>query len=354
MIGKLVDKRSETIALLKVEIQNSLKLAIPSILTQLAETAIGFVDLVMIGWLGSEILAAGGLGVITFQTFFYIGAGLFEGLGALMAEAFGREDIEDVRKLTVQGFWIGIVFSLPIAFLLWHFGSILSLLGQEEKIARGAEIYLRAIAWGFPAALSLVILKEMATAGDRPQFITIIMTISVPLGALANYLLMFGYFGFPALGLAGAGWASTIIFWLTFLIVLAYMKFHPHWQKYQLFNRFWYGDRDTFFKILKIGIPLAVQFGAELGLFTLAAFLMGYLGTANLAAHEITLSIFELAIIVPFGFSYSTAIRVGRRLGLNDKENIKNTLLIDLFLNTIITSMIALILWLFASPIISI
>lgn len=354
MIIKLIHQRREAIALLKVEIQNALKLAIPSVLTQLAETATGFVDLMMMGWLGTEALAAGGLGVITFQVFFHIGTGLFEGLGALAAEAFGREDIKEVRKLTIQGLWLCTILSLPIMLLLWNLGYILSLLGQKEQIARNAEIYLRAILWGLPAVLGLFILKEVATAGNRPQFIATIATVAVPLNALANYSLMFGHFGFPALGLAGAGWSSTVIFWLTFLMALAYTQFHPHLNKYQVFKVLWYGDNDTFLKIFKLGIPLAIQFGAEFGLLTLLALFMGYLGTDNLAAHEITFSVFELAIIVPFGFSYSTAIRIGQRLGLKNIESIKNTLLLDLFLNTLIGNIIALIIWLFSSQIISI
>ncbi|WP_204103230.1 MULTISPECIES: MATE family efflux transporter [Spirulina sp. CCY15215] len=335
-------------------IESSLKLAIPSVLTQFAEKAIGFIDLVMMGWLGSEALAAGGLGVIALYMFIDIGTGLCEGLGALTAEAFAREDIEEIRKLTIQGLWLNLFFSLPMMVILWHLGSILPLLGQEETIARGAQIYLQAIVWGLPAALGIVIFKEVATACDRPQFITIITAISVPLSALANYALIFGHWGFPALGLAGAGWASTIIFTLTFFTILGYMQFHPDFQKYQLFNSLWYGDRDLFAKIIKIGVPLAIEFGAELGLFILAAFFMGYLGTANLAAHEITLSVFELATVIPFGFSYSTTVRVGQKLGLNNIEGIKNSLLIDLFLNAIVTGILAVAIWLFSPQIISI
>ncbi|WP_204102661.1 MULTISPECIES: MATE family efflux transporter [Spirulina sp. CCY15215] len=349
---ELIQKRSRVI--LQTEIQNSLTLAIPAILTQLAETAIGFIDLVMMGWLGSEALAAGGLGVITFYTFTYIGTGLFEGLGALVAEAFGREDIEEIRKLTIQGLWLNLIFSLPMMLFLWHLGSILPLLGQEEKIASSVTIYLQAIVWGFPAALGIVLFKGVTIACDRPQFLTIITAISVPLSALANYILIFGHWGFPALGLAGAGWASTIIFGLTFFIILGYLQFHPDFQKYQFFNSLWYGDRHLFSKILKIGIPISIQFGSELGLFLCTSLFMGYLGTANLAAHEITLSIFELAIVIPFGFSYATVVRVGQRLGSNNIESSKNAVLIDLLLNAVITSIIALFIWLFPEQIIAI
>ncbi|MGK7925224.1 MAG: MATE family efflux transporter [Spirulina sp.] len=344
--------QSQSRLIIQTEIKDSLKLAIPSILTQFAGTTIGFVDMIMMGWLGSEVLAAGGLGVIIFYIFIDIGTGLFEGLGTIAAEAFAREDSEEIRKVTIQGLWLSLIFSLPMMLILWNIGSILTLFGQEETIAHDAKIYLQALVWGFPAELGIVILKEVATACNRPQFITIVTVISVPLGALANYALMFGHFGFPALGLAGAGWASTIIFGLTFLTISGYIQFHPDFQQYQFFNSLWYGDRKTFLKILEIGIPIGIQFGAELGLFVFVAFFMGYLGTANLVAHEISISIFELAIIIPFGFSYSTAIRVGQKLGLQNIEGIKNAVLIDLFFNALATGIVTIAIWLFSSQII--
>ncbi|MGK7928971.1 MAG: MATE family efflux transporter [Spirulina sp.] len=349
---ELIQRRSRLI--LQTEIQSSLRLAIPSILTQFAETAIGFVDTVMMGWLGSESLAAGGLGVILLYLFIDISKGLFDGLGAIAAEVFAREDIEQLRKLTVQGLWLCLILSLPMMLTIWHLGSILTRLGQEEQIVRLATIYLRAIVWGLPAALGLIALKEIATSCDRPQFFTLVTVISIILNGFVNDILMFGHLGFPALGLAGAGWSSTIIFWLTFAIVVGYMQCHADFQQYQLFKILWYGDRELFLKILKIGVPIGIKYGVELIMFAWAALLMGYLGTESLAAHEIAKSIFELAIVIPWGLSYSTVVRVGQRFGLNDRKGIENALSIDLFLSAILATLIALIIWLFSRQIISI
>lgn len=346
--------QEKTYLKLRTEIKSTLNLAIPLILTQFAETAIAFVDLIMMGWLGTEILAAGGLGAITFAALIYISAGLFYGLGAIAAVAFTQKNIEKIRTLLIQGLWIGFIFAVPIALLLWHFGSILTLLGQEERIAHYAEIYLRAIVWGLPATLGFIAIKEVANACDRPQFLTIIAAIAVPINGLANYTFMFGHFGFPALGLAGAGWSSTFVFWLMFLSGIGYLQFHPDFREYRFFDRLWFSDRSTFWEILKLGIPIGIQLGSEFGIFAFIALLMGYLGTENLAAHEITVSVLDIAILIPIGFSHATAIRVAQQRGNHNLEGIKTTFLVVFLLNIAIASLISLALWMFAPQIIAI
>lgn len=213
------------------EIRNTLQLAVPLGGIQLAEASIGFINTVMMGLLGVQSLAAGALGAITFYTLTLICMGVAEGASPLAAEAFGANNLERIPRLLAQGMWLVVMVSLPMMLLTWNLDSILMLLGQEKNIVALSSTYLRAIVWGFPAATGFFIMKEIATALNRPQLISAIALISIPLNITANYLLIFGKLGLPALGLAGIGWASVCVFWVNFLAAAAILGFHPWFRE---------------------------------------------------------------------------------------------------------------------------
>lgn len=203
------------------EVRATLNLAVPLGAIQLAEAAVSFVNTVMMGLLGIQFLAAGVLGVITFYTLTFICMGVVEGASPLATEAFGAGKCDRIRQIFAQGVWLVVVLSLPMMLLTWHLDLILMLLGQQENTVALASTYLRAIVWGLPAAVGFFILKEVATAVNRPQLISAIALISIHLNITANYVLLFGKLGLPALGLAGIGWASTFVFWVNFIAAAA-------------------------------------------------------------------------------------------------------------------------------------
>ena len=205
------------------EAKACLHLAIPLAAAQLAQAATNFFDTLMMGWLGTETLAAGALGAISFSTFLLITTGIISVVGALVAVAFGSGEIDRVSRLACQGLWLSTALSIPVMILLWYSGSILMLMGQEPSNVILAETYLRSIVWGFPAAMGFAVLKNVVSALNQPHSVTIITVSGVLLNVVGNYVLMFGKFGFPALGLAGIGWASTISFWVTFAAAVGFI-----------------------------------------------------------------------------------------------------------------------------------
>ncbi|TAF07920.1 MAG: MATE family efflux transporter [Nostocales cyanobacterium] len=304
------------------EVRATLQLAVPLGGIQLAEASVSFINTVMIGFLGIEFLAAGALGIITFYTLIFICMGIVEGASPLAAEAFGMGKIDRIRQLFAQGLWLIAALCLPIMFLVWHLDSILLLSGQQENTVLLSSTYLRAIMWGFPAAIGFFVIKEVATAINRPQIISAIALSSIPLNILINYLLIFGKLGLPPLGLAGIGWAGTFVYWVNFLAAAAIIAFHPWFKEYKLFAALQF-NRDIFAQLWQNGWPLGLEYASTLFLFTLIALLSGYMGTTLLAANEIVVQIIEVSLIVPTAISYATMTRVGQMIGQNDPGGAK-------------------------------
>lgn len=327
------------------EAQACLQLGIPLAAAQLSEAATNFVDTVMMGLLGSQVLAAGALGAITFATLILIGTGIVSAVGAITAVAFGEENLDRVRCVANQGLWLGAAFSVPIVLLIWNLGPILRQLGQDPNTVALAETYLRTIVWGYPAAIAFAVLKNVVSALNRPNVFIAIAIGGVLLNGVGNYVLMFGKFGFPALGLAGIGWASTFSFWARFIAVVCFIQLNKDFKRYDIFRHWYRFEAKIFRELVQMGWPIGVLFTVESGLFTATAYLMGYLGTVTLAAHQIAIQTAAITYMVPVGISYATTMRVGQMKGRNDPIGAQRAGFVGIALGAIFMGTMALIMW---------
>ncbi len=334
------------------EIFTILQLVVPLGGIQLAETAISFINTMMMGLLGIESLAAGALGAITFYTLTFICIGILEGASPLAAEAFGSGETDRIPRFLAQGFWLILFLSLPMMFLIWHLDSILMLFGQPESTIILARTYLRAIVWSFPAAIGFSILTEIATVLNRPQLISAIALTCIPLEIFTNYVLIFGKLGFPALGLAGIGWASTFVFWVTFLAAALTLIFHPSFKEYKLLSALKF-DPELCAELWHNGWPVGLEYASTFFLFTLIALLSSYMGTSMLAANEIVVETIELSLIVPIAISYAAMTRVGQMIGENDFMGVKIIGYVVMSIGVVIMSLMAIILWFFPEQIVN-
>ena len=163
--------------------------------------------------------------------------------GAIAAEAHGAQDHDRVSRITIQGLWLSFSIAIPIMVLVWHLDIVFRLFGQQASTIDGAMAYLQAIVWGLPAALGVFVFKEILTALSRPGLLILLMGLSIPLNIGLNYGLTYGKWGLPALGLAGIGWASTVVFWLSFGVALLALLALPTLRQLRLLRRWWRCDR---------------------------------------------------------------------------------------------------------------
>lgn len=339
---------------LLAEIRASLLLAAPLALTQLSESGMSAVNAAMMGLLGTQFLAGGSLGAIAFLTLLMICYGILSVGGALAAEAFGANKIEEVGLIASQGLWLAAFLSIPAMLLMWHADSLLLLLGQEETNVLFAKTYLQTIVWGFPAALGLLVLKDVASAVNSPRLITVVMLAALLLTAPVNYIFMFGELGFPNLGLAGVGWGTTFVFWLAFIMGLSLLVLHAKVREYKLFSNLYNFDRKIVFEIFLLGWPVAFQFAGEMVLLNVTAWLMGYLGTELLAAHEIAIETAEICLVAPMAIGYAAMARVGQTIGEKNALGARRAAMVCAAIGLVFTSFVALILWLFPDRIVGI
>ena len=301
-----------------------LSLAWPLILTNLSQIALATTDVIMMGWLGPDTLAAGALGANLNFACLIFGIGLVTATSPLIAIELGRRrhSVREVRRTVRQGFWAAIVFAIPAWFLLWHAEWILLHLGQEPRLAAGAASYLHTFQWSLLPFLFYLGLRNFVSALERPLAPLWISGAAVGLNAFLVWVLMFGRLGVPPLGLPGAGIATTITNLFMVAGLAGIISLDRRFRRYRLFGRFWRADWPRFREIWRIGLPIAFTLGFEVTIFNAAVFLMGIIGADSLAAHSIAIQIASVAFMVPLGLGNAATVRVGLAFGSADREGI--------------------------------
>ncbi|WP_119391102.1 MATE family efflux transporter [Phyllobacteriaceae bacterium SYSU D60012] len=298
----------------------TLQLAWPMVLTNLAQTAMIVTDVVFIGRLGPQALAASSLAVNIYHTFTFFAFGLVSAVAPMVAREKGarRHEVREIRRIVRQGLWTVIAVSIPAILLLWHGDRFLLAIGQEPALSAEAGKYLRALVWALPSFLGFVVLRFFISALERPQWAFVIAIGGILLNALGNWLLVFGNWGFPALGLVGSGLASAIATLLMFIGMAAVVTFDRHFRRYHVLGRFWQADWSRFKAIWRLGLPIGLIIAFETSVFNAAAFLMGWLGEAELAAHAIAIQIAAITFMTPLGMAQAATVRVGLAYGAGD------------------------------------
>ena len=294
-----------------------LSLAWPLVLTNLSQIALATTDVIMMGWLGPDALASGALGANLNFAFLIFGIGLVTATAPLIAIELGRRRhaVREVRRTVRQGLWAAIAFTIPVWVILWQTESILIALGQQPHLARGAASYLHTFQWSFLPFLFYIVLRNFVSALERPLAALWISFAAVGVNAFLVWVLMFGKLGAPALGLPGAGIATTVTNLFMVFGLAGLIRIDRRFRRYHLFGRFWRPDWPRFREILRIGLPIAFTLGFEVTIFNAAVFLMGLISAASLAAHSIAIQIASVAFMVPLGLGNAATVRVGLAFG---------------------------------------
>jgi len=306
------------------ELRATLALGWPLILTNVAQNALMTSDVILMGWLGSEAVAAGALGTNLYFAFLIFGIGLVSATSPLIAEELGRKrhSVREVRRTVRQGFWAAITVAIPIWIVSWNGERLLLATGQEPALAHGAGEYMRALQWSLLPFLFYLVLRSFLSALERPGWALVIGLLAVPVNFGAAYALMFGKFGMPELGLIGAGVGTVISSTFMFVSLALVISIDRQLKRYHLFGRFWRPDWPRYRTLWRIGVPIGMTLAFEVTIFNAAAILMGRIGASELAAHAIALQIASFCFMVPFSFGQAVTVRVGRAYGAQDPDAI--------------------------------
>jgi MATE family multidrug resistance protein len=297
----------------------------PLALTNLAQIAMGTTDVMMMGRLGPDTLAAGALGTNLYFVALIFGLGLSNAAAPMIARELGRgaTRVRVVRKIVQQGFWSAGCLAIPCWLVLWWSEPLLNAMGQDAVLSALAGPYVHALQWALFPSWCYLVLRSFVSGLERPAPALVIAAAAVLFNAAANWCLMLGHCGFRPLGITGSGFAtllsSILMFAALSFVVCAVRPF----RRYRLFAGFWRPDWPLFRALWRLGLPMAATLSFEVTMFNAAVFLMGLIGAASLAAHSIAIQLAALTFMVPLGIGQAVGVRVGRAYGAGDREAIR-------------------------------
>ncbi len=302
----------------------TLVLGLPLAGSQLAQFMLHVVDTIMMGWYGITELAAVVMGTSSFFIIFIFGAGFAQAVMPMVATALGRGDEGQVRRDTRMAMWLSIGYGVASYPLFWWSEAILLALGQNADVARLAQDFLRIAALGMVPALLVLALRNYLSALERTQVALWVTIAAVIVNIIINWMLIFGNWGAPELGVRGAAIASVAVQVLSLIALGLYAGWLPALRRFRLFQRFWRPDWVAMRQVFRLGWPIGVTSLMEGGLFQASFLMMGWIGTVELAAHGIALQVVAMTFMVHIGLSSAGTVRVGRAHGAGEARTLRD------------------------------
>ncbi|MEU0386143.1 MATE family efflux transporter [Streptomyces chartreusis] len=313
-------------------------LAVPLALTQLAQVALTTTDTVMMGLMGAEALAGGGLAMVVFNQLRTMGVGLVTAVGNQVSAASARADdeeelteaaVEEVRDVVRAALALATLAGVAGALVILLIGRALAYLGQDPEVVDTAWPLLLALAPGLVPCLWFQAIRQFSVGMRRPQALLQITIASVAVNAALNWVFIHGTWGLPKLGLPGIGLATSLVYALTCVALYVSARRDPRLAPL-LDIRFWKARPATLRRLTGLGVPIAATYGSEAGFFSVVALLIGTFGSAALAAHTAVNQLIYIVFQVAVGLSHAASLNVSRELALDRiaaARRIKNTAL---------------------------
>jgi multidrug resistance protein, MATE family len=305
-----------------------LRIAIPVVMAELGWMAMGVVDTIMVGPLGPQAIGAAGVGNSMHFAFAIFGMGVLLGLDTLVSQAFGARNIRECHRLFFDGLAVAGLMALPILALLAGVWYAIPSLGFHDAVKPLLESYFGIVILSTPFLLAYAACRRYLQGMHAVTPVMFALLTANLINAAANWTLIYGHLGFPALGVPGAAWATLIsrIYMLGVLLVAVWLVDKKRTReagvddhKESLWHVDWHFDTARLRRLLALGLPAASQYTAEVGVFALATALSGMLDPISSASHQIALNMAGVAFMIPLGMGSAGAVRVGHAVGAGDR-----------------------------------
>lgn len=308
------------IAGFRKEIRPMVRLAAPLAMAELGWMTMGFVDTLMAGRLGAAAIGAGSLGSMLFFPIVVSGTGMLSGMDTLVSQSFGARDDAGCRRTLVQGLWIAAGVTPIVALLLALTVPLLRLLGTNPHVMELLGPFVYTLVWGVPPLLFYGAFRRYLQAMNIVKPITFAVVSANLLNFGGNWLLMYGNWGAPRLGLTGSGYATSISRLYIAVVLLIAIVRHERRVANSSFD--WSPQGETIWTLLKLGFPAAMQILAEGVVFAAVSVMAARFDEVSLAAHSIAVNVVSLTYMVPLGISSAAAVRVGQAVGRSSAQGI--------------------------------
>jgi MATE family multidrug resistance protein len=298
-------------------------LAYPVMISQLGQVSVGVADSMMVGRLGALPLAASSLANSIFFVILMFGMGISMGITPLVSIAEGKGKAKRISRLFGHGLWINIITALALTGVVLGLSKGLHFLGQPEEVVALTIPYLLVITASLFPFMIFQTFKQFAeglSQTKQAMYITIFCNV---INVFLNWVLIWGMFGAPELGLMGAGWATLISRILMPIMMGFYILRSDRYGIYALSLKLKKASLPIFSRILNIGIPTGFQFIFEVSAFSAAAIMMGWIGVNALAGHQIALNLASISYMMAAGLSTAGMIRVSNLMGRGNLKGMR-------------------------------
>lgn len=336
---------------LRREVREIVVLAIPIVIAQLAHTAVGFVDAVMAGRVSPQDLAAVALGNSIWIPVYLLMTGVLLATTAKVARLFGAGQEAAIGPLVRQALWLALVVGLSCAGLLCSARPVLLWMDVAPALAELSMGYLHGVAAGFPAAALYLVLRYFSDGLGRTRPSMVIGLCGLLLNIPVNYVFIYGKLGVPAMGGAGCGWATAVVMIFSLLAMIGWVLYAPAYKACAPFERFEWPRWAPIRQLLVVGGPIGISVFAEVSIFSVIALLIGGMGAAVVAGHQIALNFSSLTFMLPYSLAMAITIRVGQALGRNAPRDARYSAGIGILLGMLIACFSATFMWLGREPI---
>jgi MATE family multidrug resistance protein len=294
-------------------------LAVPVVFAEMGWMTMGMVDTLMVGRISPEAIGAVGLGTSVFMGVCIFAMGLLLGIDTLVSQAFGAGDIDECHRWLVHGIVLAVVLSIPITALLLWIATGLDSWGIAPSVLILTKPYLVIVAWSVPPLLLYAAFRRYLQGMGVVRPIMLALLAANVVNVIVNWVLIYGNLGAPALGVAGAAWATVLSRVAMAGFLLATILYRERDTATSAFASLSL-EASWFRRLLLLGAPAASQVTLEVGAFAAATALAGRLAPASLAAHQIAINYAALSFMVPLGLSSAGAVRVGHAVGRRDSQ----------------------------------
>jgi MATE family multidrug resistance protein len=301
----------------------TLGLALPLMIGQLSQMLLGVADTLMVGHLGVTELAALTFANSLFHIPLIFGIGLLTGISVFTSNARGANDAPGVRGSCRHGLYLSIALGISLFTIAWLISLHLEMFRQPPAVTARTGDFFRILMASLIPALASIALKNHADALSRPWPPFWICLGGVGLNVLLNWVMIYGKWGCPALGLEGAAWATLIARCAIFFAMLGWLvnaRGLTDWVPHHWFRA---PDFDDLRRLLSIGLPASLLMLAEVSAFSLAGLLMGFFGPHAMAAHQIAITLAATAFMIPLGLSMALTVRIGEAFGAGERTRLR-------------------------------
>lgn len=302
------------------EVRTVLGLAVPVALAELGWVSMSVVDTVMVGDLGPGAIGAIAIGSSSFYAFAIFGIGLMLGLDTLVSHAYGAGDRHDCHRSLAAALYLALLLLSPLTLLFWTLPLSFGTAGIRPDIGVPAGEFLRVLQWSTLPLLLYGAFRRYLQATGHVRPVTFALVTANLVNWLGNWILIYGHWGFPPLGIVGSA-AATVVARIYMAVLLGgciwYFERRLNPPARDIVRPF---DRERLLQLLRIGLPAATQILLEIGAFGATAFLAGRLTAVALAAHQIAINVASVTYMVPLGISSAAAVLVGHSIGRRKPE----------------------------------